>query len=100
MDTTAIWTEKAAEIETMTMAGKPGFYETVPPEIATATRTSGRFAPGIFFSQAGNLLDGCIDKKYQLSNSFQEGCFLGGGGTEPLREALSPGSTYYSTHIP
>ena len=82
--------EKATEIDTVIMAGKPGFYETVPPEIASTFGTGGGFYPGIFSAQPGNLIDGCTNKKYQLSNSFQEGCFLDGGGTEPLREALSP----------
>ena len=100
MDTTAIGAEKAAEIETAIMAGKPGFYETVPPEAASTPWTGSGFAPGIFSSQPGNLLDGCTDKKYQLGNSFQEGCFLDGGGTEPLREALSPSLLLYSTHLP
>jgi hypothetical protein len=93
-------TEQTTEIETMMMAGKPGFYKSVPPEVASTPGTGGGFYPGIISSQPGNLLDGCIDKKYQLSNSFQEGCFLGGGGTEPLREALSPDLLSYSTHIP
>ena len=87
-------TEETAQIKAMILAGKPGFNKSVPPEAAATPGTGGRFGPGIFSSQPGNLLDGCTDKKYQLSNSFQEGCFLDGGGTEPLREALSPSLRY------
>ena len=59
VNTAAVRTEQTTEIETMIMAGKPGFYETVPPEITTATGTGGRLGPGVFSPQAGNLLDGC-----------------------------------------
>lgn len=100
VNTAAMRAEQTTEIETIRVAGKPGFDETVPPEMATATGTGSRLGPRILFPQAGNLLDGCEDKKYQLSNSFQEGSFLDGGGTEPRSKALSPGSCYYSTHIP
>jgi len=93
-------TEETTEVETVILAGKPGFNKSVPPEMATATGAGGWFYPGISSSQTGNFLDGCTDKKYQLSNSFQEGCFLGGGGTGPLRETLFPVSRYYSNHIP
>ena len=86
--------EKTTKVETVILAGKPGFNKSVPPEIATAAGAGGRFYPGVSSSQTGNFLDGCTDKKYQLSNSFQEGPFLDGGGTEPLREALSPGLRY------
>jgi len=86
--------EKTAEVETVILAGKPGFNKSVPPEMASTPGTAGGFCPRVISSQTGNLLDGCTNKKYQLSNSFQEGCFLDGGGTEPLREALSPGLRY------
>jgi len=100
MDTAAMGAVKAAKVEAVIMAGKPGFYETVPPKVAATPGTGCGFYPGILSSQPGNLLDGCTNKKYQLSNSFQEGSFLDGGGTEPRSKALSPGSYYYSTHIP
>jgi hypothetical protein len=82
--------EKATEVEAVSLAGKPGFNKSVPPEVASTPGTGGRFYPGIISSQPGNLLDGCTNKKYQLSNSFQEGFFLDGGGTGPLRETLFP----------
>jgi hypothetical protein len=59
VDAAALGTEQTTEIETIRMAGKPGFDKTVPPEMATATGTGSRLGPRIFFPQAGNLLDGC-----------------------------------------
>jgi len=76
--------EETAKIQAVVIVGEPGFNKSVPPELRSAPGACCRFEPGIYPSQPGNLLDGCTNKKYQLSNSFQEGYFLDGGGTEPL----------------